>query len=81
MFYRPKKNLPPEKNGYKGRMGIYEVLKNTSEIQKMIVSNATSEDLQNQSIKQGMVPMQLDGLIKAMLGMTSIDEIIRVTRE
>ena len=81
MFYRPKKNLPPEKNGYKGRMGIYEVLKNTSEIQKMIVSNATSEDLQNQSIKQGMVSMQLDGLIKAMLGMTSIDEIIRVTRE
>ena len=81
MFYRPKKNLPPEKNGYKGRMGIYEVLKNTSEIQKMIVSNATSEDLQNQSIKQGMVPMQLDGLIKAMLGMTSIDEIMRVMRE
>ena len=62
-------------------MGIYEVLKNTSEIQKMIVANQTSEDLQAQAIKDGMVSMQLDGLVKALLGLTSIDEILRVTRE
>lgn len=81
IFYRPKKDLPPEKNGYKGRMGIYEVLKNTPEIQKMIVANATSEVIQRQAIKEGMISMQIDGLIKAMLGLTSIDEILRVTRE
>jgi type IV pilus assembly protein PilB len=81
VFYRPKKDLPPEKNGYKGRMGIYEVLKNTSDIQKMIVANDTSESLQNKSIEEGMISMQIDGLVKALLGLTTIDEILRVTRE
>ncbi len=79
-FWRPKSDLPVEKTGYKGRMGIYEVLKNSSDVQKMIVSNSTSEDIQNQAISEGMVTMQLDGLIKAALGMTSIEEILRVTR-
>lgn len=81
MLWRPKADLPNERTGYKGRMGIYEVLKNTENVQKLIVSNATSEEIQAQSIKEGMVTMQLDGLIKALLGMTSIEEILRVTRE
>lgn len=68
-------------SGYKGRMGIYEVLANTIEIQKLIVGNATSNALQDQAIKDGMVTMQLDGLIKALRGLTSIEEILRVTRE
>ena len=80
-LFRPKNNLEPEKTGYKGRMGIYEVLKNSSEVQKMIVANATSEIIQNQAIAEGMITMQHDGLIKAMLGLTSLDEILRVTRE
>ncbi|QQS64538.1 type II/IV secretion system protein [Candidatus Saccharibacteria bacterium] len=80
-LYRPKTNLPQDHTGYKGRMGIYEVLKNTTDVQKMIVGAATSEEIQNQAIKEGMLTMQLDGLIKALLGMTSIEEILRVTRE
>jgi len=80
-LYRPKNNLEPEKTGYKGGMGIYEVLKNSSEVQKMIVGNSTSENIQNQAISEGMITMQHDGLIKAMLGLTSLDEILRVTRE
>jgi type IV pilus assembly protein PilB len=80
-FWRPKGDLPSDKSGYKGRMGIYEVLKNTTEVQKMIVSNATSEEIQSMAIKENMVTMQLDGLVKALLGMTSIEEILRVTRE
>lgn len=80
-FYRPKKDLPKERTGYKGRMGIYEVLKNDTDIQKMIVANSTSEEIQKQAISDGMVTMQLDGLIKSMLGMTSIEEILRVTKE
>jgi type IV pilus assembly protein PilB len=80
-LYRPKANLPQDHTGYKGRMGIYEVLKNTTDVQKMIVGAATSEEIQNQAIKEGMLTMQLDGLIKALLGMTSIEEILRVTRE
>jgi type IV pilus assembly protein PilB len=68
-------------SGYKGRMGIYEVLANTNEIQKLIVGNSTSNALQDQAIKDGMLTMQLDGLIKALRGLTSIEEILRVTRE
>lgn len=67
--------------GYKGRMGIYEVLANSLEVQKLIVGNATSNAIQDQSIKEGMVTMQTDGFIKALRGQTSIEEILRVTRE
>ena len=81
VFYRPKKDLPKDRTGYKGRMGIYEVLSNSSEVQRLIMANSTSEDIQQQAVREGMVTMQLDGLIKAMLGMTSIEEILRVTRE
>jgi type IV pilus assembly protein PilB len=81
LFYRPKKDLPKERTGYKGRMGIYEVLRNSENVQKMIVANSTSEEIQKQAISEGMITMQLDGLVKAMLGMTSIEEILRVTRE
>ena len=66
-------------SGYRGRMGIYEVLANTSAIQKQIVSNATSEDLEAEAIKDGMVTMRLDGFIKALRGQTTVEEIIRVT--
>lgn len=67
--------------GYKGRMGIYEVLSNSSNVQKLIVANATSEEIQNQAMKEGMVTMQFDGFIKALRGQTSIEEILRVTAE
>ncbi|MEK9196499.1 MAG: GspE/PulE family protein [Patescibacteria group bacterium] len=67
--------------GYKGRMGIYEVLDNSNDIQKLIVANGTSDDIQNQAITDGMVTMQVDGFIKALRGQTSIEEILRVTSE
>ncbi len=68
-------------SGYKGRMGIYEVLDNSVEIQKLIVSNGTSDVIQNQAVKEGMVIMQIDGFIKSLRGQTSIEEILRVTSE
>lgn len=67
--------------GYRGRMGIYEVLDSTTEIQKKIVGNETSEAIQDQAIKDGMIPMQIDGLVKALRGQTTIEEILRVTAE
>jgi len=67
--------------GYKGRMGIYEVLSNSQDIQKLIVGNATSDAIQDQAIKEGMVSMQLDGFIKALRGQTTVEEILRVTSE
>lgn len=67
--------------GYRGRMGIYEVLSNSSDIQKLIVSSGTSDVIQEQAIKEGMVTMQVDGFIKALRGQTTIEEILRVTSE
>jgi type IV pilus assembly protein PilB len=67
--------------GYKGRMGIYEVLAGSDDIQKLIIGNGTSSQIQEQAIKEGMITMQLDGFIKALRGQTSIQEILRVTRE
>lgn len=80
-FWRPKADLKNEKTGYKGRMGIYEVLNNTTAVQNLIVANGTSDEIQDKAVEGGMVTMQNDGLIKAILGMTSIEEILRVTRE
>ncbi|HVU59587.1 MAG TPA: GspE/PulE family protein [Candidatus Saccharimonadales bacterium] len=67
--------------GYKGRIGIYEVLRNSEAIQKLIVSNSTSEQLQVAAIAEGMLTMQIDGLVKALRGETTVQEILRVTTE
>jgi len=68
-------------SGYKGRIGIYEVLSNTSAIQKLIVSNSTSENLEQTATGEGMLTMQLDGFIKALRGQTTIEEVLRVTAQ
>jgi len=67
--------------GYKGRIGIYEVLGISTPIQKMITANATSEQIQEQAINDGMTTMQTDGLIKVLRGNTTLEEVLRVTRE
>lgn len=68
-------------DGFSGRIGIYEVLNNSTAMQKLIASNATSSQIQNQAIAEGMLTMQIDGLIKALRGETTIEEILRVTKE
>jgi type IV pilus assembly protein PilB len=67
--------------GYKGRIGVYEVLANSENIQKLIMSNSTSELIQDQAINEGMITMQLDGFVKALRGQTTIEEVLRVTVE
>lgn len=69
------------REGYRGRVGIYEVLYNSEAIQKLIMSHATSEQIQSQAIREGMITMQIDGLIKALRGETTIEEVFRVSRE
>ncbi len=67
--------------GYKGRIGIYEVLTNSANIQKMIVTNSTSENINSAAITDGMLTMQLDGLVKSLRGQTTIEEVLRVTAQ
>jgi type IV pilus assembly protein PilB len=66
---------------YQGRIGIYEVLEVDTAISKMIVGRATSDEIQDESIKAGMMTMQQDGFLKALLGRTTVEEVLRVTRE
>lgn len=67
--------------GYRGRVGIYEVLDNSIPVQKMIISNATSNQIQDQAISEGMITMQTDGMVKSLRGDTTIEEVLRVTKE
>jgi type IV pilus assembly protein PilB len=67
--------------GYKGRLGVHEILENTPEIQDLIVKRATTLEIQEKAEEQGMVLMWQDGFIKAVTGVTTIEEILRVTKE
>lgn len=67
--------------GYKGRVGIYEVLEVSESIQRLISSNATADEINKLARKEGMFSMFEDGLIKAMTGVTTIEEVLRVTEE
>ncbi|MBI2451314.1 MAG: type II/IV secretion system protein [Parcubacteria group bacterium] len=79
-FYRAKKSEScPE--GYKGRIGIYEVLEITNEIKDLITKKATSDEIENQARQDEMITMLEDGIIKAVQGITTIEEVLRVTRE
>jgi type IV pilus assembly protein PilB len=69
---------PESPGGYKGRMGLYEVFEITEEIQKMILSRATSSEIHRQAQKQGMISMQQDGYFKALAGYTTVTEVDRV---
>ena len=74
-------NADGAQSGYKGRVGVYEILNNTTAIQRLIVANATSDQIQEQAVAEGMITMQTDGLIKVLRGETTLEEIIRVTKE
>jgi type IV pilus assembly protein PilB len=66
---------------FRGRLGIYEVLGVTPAIQKLIIGGAASDDIHTEAVKSGMITMQTDGLIKALQGQTTLEEIMRVTTE
>ncbi len=79
-FYRPKASKKsPE--GYEGRIGIYEVLNLTDNIKELIIKQASSDQIQDQAQKEGMRTMIEDGFIKAVQGLTSIEEVLRVIVE
>jgi len=75
---KPSKKCP---EGYKGRIGIYEVLEVSEAIKELITKEAPSDLIQKQAEKEGMVTMLEDGFIKAVQKITSLEEVFRVTRE
>ena len=79
-FYKPALNKEcPE--GYKGRVGAHEILRVSEGIRNLIMSNATSDDIEKQAKKEGMMTMLEDGIVKCVQGITTIEEILRVTSE
>ncbi|MDF1498093.1 MAG: ATPase, T2SS/T4P/T4SS family [Patescibacteria group bacterium] len=69
------------RNGYKGRLGIFEVLQINEQIRKLINNSAPGDEIEKNSRQDGMTTMLEDGIIKAVQGITTIEEIVRVTKE
>ncbi len=79
-FWKP--NPTPEvEDGFKGRIGIHEVLKITPTIRALIMKGATSDEIEDQAKKDGMLTMVEDGIVKAVKGYTTIEEVLRVISE
>lgn len=80
LFYKGKGCKQCKHTGYKGRVGIYEILENTEEFSNLILKQAGKKELYEQARKDGLINMAEDAFMKARNGITTIDEIIRVTR-
>jgi type IV pilus assembly protein PilB len=80
-LYRPKGCPKCNNFGYKGRLGIFEVLTINEEIEKLLMEMAGETEITMAALEAGMITMLQDGILKAVEGITSIDEIRRVTGE
>ncbi|KKT29318.1 MAG: Tfp pilus assembly protein PilB [Parcubacteria group bacterium GW2011_GWA1_44_13] len=79
-FYRPKKTEESD-DGYKGRVGIHEVLKMSPAIRDLVIKGATSATVEEHARKEGMNTMLEDGIVKSVQGLTTIEEVFRVVSE
>jgi len=67
--------------GYSGRIGIFEVLEMTEDLEKIIIEEPSEAKIAEEARKQGMVTMKQDGVLKVLLGKTSFEEVLRVAEE
>jgi type IV pilus assembly protein PilB len=79
-FYRPKSGVNPEE-AFAGRVGIYEVMKMSASMKELVMQGKTDKELEAQAKKEGMLSMIEDGVFKAVQGLTTIEEILRVVSE
>ncbi len=70
-----------EGSGYKGRTGIFEVLKASDSISRLVLEKQPTQAIEDQSIKEGMITLRQDGFLKVLQGKTTPEEVLRVTRE
>lgn len=69
-----------DKIGYRGRLGLYEIMRMNNEIRRLIVAKASSMDIEKAALKNGMVNLEQAGIIKALKGETSLEEVYRVAK-
>jgi type IV pilus assembly protein PilB len=65
-------------SGYRGRIGLYEVMLNSDEIRELTIQRASADEIRKVAIDQGMMPLRYDGIEKVRVGITSIEEVLRV---
>ncbi len=81
LFYRGRGCAQCNNTGYRGRLGIFEVLEVSEAIQALTVKRAPTEDIEKQAVAEGMTRMLEDGFYKAKMGITTLEEVLRVTKE
>ena len=79
-FYKPK-GSEESKDGFKGRLGIHEVLKVTATIKEMILKGSSVDETEKVAKEEGMMTMLEDGIFLAAQGITSTEEVLRVVSE
>lgn len=80
IFYKGKGCLTCRKTGYSGRTAIHEIMTINDEIHSLILDSASARDIRHAAVKAGMRTMRVDGLQKAMRGVTTLKEVLRLTR-
>ncbi len=78
-FYRGRGCKFCRKQGYKGRAGLYEFLKINESLRRLIVAGEAYDAILTQALKDGLIQLKYDGFRKVLQGITSIDEVMRVT--
>ncbi|MFH1736908.1 MAG: GspE/PulE family protein, partial [Actinomycetota bacterium] len=78
LFYKPVGCGKCKNSGYKGRLGIFEVMKLSEEIEKLVVARVSFDEVGRQAVAEGMITLREDGLEKVKTGLTSLEEILRV---
>ena len=81
MVYKGKGCPECLNTGYLGRIGVFELLTLTSRIRQMVQGKASSEEIKAEAVKDGMVTLRQDGINRALVGDTTLSEIVRVTIE
>ncbi len=81
LFVRGKGCEHCSNTGYRGRMGVYEVLEMTSELRRMILAGKNASEIQQTAINSGMLTLRQDASDKVLEGKTTIEEVVRVTAE
>ena len=77
--YKPAGCTACHNTGYKGRTGLFEVIEVTDEIRDLILNRAQSKDIKKKAMENGMITLRRSGLLKIMEGITSVEEVLRVT--
>lgn len=80
VFYKPVGCEHCDNTGYKGRVGLYEVLEITPGVKEMVLAGSSAYDINKQAIKDGMISLEQDGIMKALNGETSLEEVYRVAK-